>query len=54
MQYSLKQQLGAIKHNCVSEDQTREFPMMFKDFDKDKFSRLDHQDLKACLHQKKF
>lgn len=49
MQHNLEQQLAAMKHNGVSEDQVREFSMMFKHFDKEKLGRLNHQDFKSCL-----
>ena len=49
MQHNLEQQLAAMKHSGVSEDQVREFSMMFKHFDKDKLGRLNHQDFKSCL-----
>jgi hypothetical protein len=38
-----------MKHSGVSEDQVREFSMMFKHFDKEKLGRLNHQDFKSCL-----
>ncbi|CAF3226908.1 unnamed protein product [Rotaria socialis] len=49
MQHNLEQQLAAMKHSGVSEDQVREFSMMFKHFDKEKLGRLNHQDFKSCL-----
>ena len=49
MQHNLEQQLAAMKHSGVSEDQVREFSMMFKHFDKEKCGRLNHQDFKSCL-----
>jgi spectrin alpha len=49
MQHNLEQQLAAMKHSGVSEDQVREFSMMFKHFDKAKTGRLQHQDFKSCL-----
>jgi len=49
MQHNLEQQLAAMRHNGVSEDQVREFSMMFKHFDKEKLGRLNHQDFKSCL-----
>lgn len=49
MQHNLEQQLAAMRHSGVSEDQVREFSMMFKHFDKEKLGRLNHQDFKSCL-----
>lgn len=49
MQHNLEQQLAAMKHSGVSEDQVREFSMMFKHFDKEKLGKLNHQDFKSCL-----
>ncbi len=49
MQHNLEQQLAAMRHNGVSEDQVREFSMMFRHFDKEKLGRLNHQDFKSCL-----
>lgn len=49
MQNNLKQQIQAKSLSGVSEDDLREFTMMFKHFDKDRVGRLNHKDFKSCM-----
>ncbi|XP_048876599.1 spectrin alpha chain, non-erythrocytic 1-like isoform X2 [Brienomyrus brachyistius] len=49
MQHNLEQQIQARNTTGVTEEALKEFSMMFKHFDKDKFGRLNHQEFKSCL-----
>merc|ERR1719210_2343441 len=46
---NLEQQIQARNQSGVTEDQLKEFSMMFRHFDKDKIGRLDHDQFKSCL-----
>lgn len=49
MQYNLEQQIQVRNIIGVIEEVFKEFSMMFKYFDKDKFGRLNYQEFKFCL-----
>merc|ERR1712150_462797 len=49
IRHNLEQQIQARNQSGVSEDQLKEFSMMFRHFDKDKTGRLDHNEFKSCL-----
>merc|ERR1712008_86793 len=49
IRHNLEQQIQARNQSGVTEDQLKEFSMMFRHFDKDKTGRLDHNEFKSCL-----
>ena len=49
MKHNLEQQIQAKLQSGVSEEQLREFSMMFKHFDKQKCGKLTHDEFKSCL-----
>merc|ERR1712038_767782 len=49
IKHNLEQQIQARNQSGVSEDQLKEFSMMFRHFDKDKSGKLSHDEFKSCL-----
>merc|ERR1739838_550890 len=49
IRHNLEQQIQARNQSGVTEDQLKEFSMMFRHFDKDKTGKLDHDSFKSCL-----
>merc|ERR1711899_288741 len=49
IRHNLEQQIQARNQSGVTEDQLKEFSMMFHHFDKDKSGKLTHDEFKSCL-----
>merc|ERR1712062_732813 len=49
IRHNLEQQIQARNQSGVTEDQLKEFSMMFRHFDKDKSGKLTHDEFKSCL-----
>ena len=49
IRHNLEQQIQARNQSGVTEDQLKEFSMMFRHFDKDKSGKLSHDEFKSCL-----
>merc|ERR1739844_407356 len=49
IRHNLEQQIQARNQSGVTEDQLKEFSMMFRHFDKDKSGKLNHNAFKSCL-----
>merc|ERR1712228_528860 len=49
IRHNLEQQIQARNQSGVTEDQLKEFSMMFRHFDKDKTGKLSHDEFKSCL-----
>jgi len=49
IRHNLEQQIQARNQSGVTEDQLKEFSMMFRHFDKEKTGKLTHEQFKSCL-----